>query len=360
MTSPDDLIERHTAWWRRENEEPLLNVVYREAFPWTWLHGDHARGMALVLDDGTIAVDGPLTPDMIDPERVHAVPFTRGDVFLPVMPFGKIPWMEAICGVTPHVSVASNSIWGGHGRGIWPADWYAEPRKVTVRREWLDCLVALTRHCVDRFAGPFVVAQTAIMRGPMDVLAALIGDRSLVAGMYLHPDETHALLDDLAEICIEVMRAQNAVLPPFRGGHVNVWGIWAPGTVTRHQEDACAYLSPALYTEFIQPVDRKICQAFDYPTIHFHSAHHVHGDAVTDIAELGALQFNLEPPPYGPTLEEWIPLLQRLIRKKPLILQARTLTRAQVDRLLTALPPQGLYLDTHVQEAGEEYFLYRE
>jgi hypothetical protein len=37
--------------------------------------------------------------------------------------------------------------------------------------------------------------------------------------------------------------------------------------------------------------------------------------------------------------------------------EVRNLTRAQVDRLLTALPSQGLYRAPHVEEAGEAYVL---
>ena len=100
--------------------------------------------------------------------------------------------------------------------------------------------------------------------------------------------------------------------------------------------------------------------AFDYTTIHFHSAHHIHGEAVTDIPELGALQFSLEPPPYGPTLNEWIPIWKRLIKKKPLILVAWYLTREQINTILNELPHQGLCLETYVQESGESYYAYRE
>lgn len=360
MKSIEDLIELHMAWWRLENDRPLLNVAYRERFPWMWLQSDHMHGMELVLRDGTIAGDGPLTPDMLSPEKLHPKPFTHGDLFLPVTVFGKIPWLEAICGATPQLHTKANSIWAGFGKGIWPDDWWAEDMEVEIDRGWLDLLIEATRYCVEEFYGPFVVAQTSITRGMMDIAAALIGDKNVVVAMYEHPEEFHRLMDRLTDICIMVLKAQNDVIPSFRGGYVNCWGVWAPGTVTRHQEDEAAYISPKFYREFVMPYDRKLCQAFDYTAIHFHSAHHVHGDAVTDIPELGALQFNLEPPPYGPTLKEWIPILKRLIRKKPLMLHAWYLTREQINTVLEELPPQGLLLETYVQETGESYYMYRE
>ncbi|MEM2094111.1 MAG: uroporphyrinogen decarboxylase family protein [Candidatus Bathyarchaeia archaeon] len=360
MRSVEELIELHRAWWKLENEKPILNIVYREHFPWMWMQSDHACGLELVLKDGSLAKDGPLTPEMLSPEKMHMTPFTHGDLFLPVMPFGKIPWMEAICGVTPQVSVRGNSIWGGFGQGIWPEDWWRLGLEPEVNKDWLNLLIETTKYCVEKFSNHFVVAQTSIMRGPVDIMAALVGDRNVITGMYRHPEETKRLLNRLCEICIMVMKAQNDVIPSFMGGYVNCWGIWAPGTVTRNQEDGAAYLSPGLYREFVQPVDRKIAQAFDYTTIHFHSSHHMHMDAVTDIPELGAVQLNLEPPPYGPTLKEWIPILKRVIRKKPLILQAWYLTREQIEMILNELPPQGLCLDTYVQEAGESYYVYRE
>lgn len=360
MRSVEDLLELHRAWWKLENERPILNIVYRENFPWMWLQSDHIHGMELVLKDGSLAKDGPLTPDMLSPESMHPTPFTHGDLFLPVMPFGKIPWLEAICGATPQISVKGNSIWGGFGEGIWPEDWWNTDFKVKINEDWLRLLVDTTKYCVDKFSKDFTIAQTSIMRGPVDIMAALVGDKNVIISMYRHPEATKKLLDKLADVCITVMKAQNDVIPKFRGGYVNCWGIWAPGTVTRNQEDGAAYLSPAFYQKFVQPVDRKIAQAFDHTTIHFHAAHYIHGDAVTDIEELGALQYSLEPPPYGPTLAEWIPILKRLIKKKPLILQAWYLTREQINTLLEELPPQGLCLETFVQEAGEGHYIYRQ
>ncbi len=360
MKSVDELLELHERWWNLENDRPLLNVVYRERFPWMWLKSDHINGMELVLKDGSIAEDGPLTPDMLSPERLHPKPFTHGDLFLTVSAFNKIPWMEAICGATPQLRVKANSIWAGFGKGIWPDDWWKKGMEVEVDKGWLDLLIETTKYCVREFYGQFVITQTSISRGMMDIAAALIGDENVIVAMYEHPEEFHHLMDRLTDISIDVLKAQNEVIPSFRGGYVNCWGIWAPGTITRHQEDEAAYISPKLYREFVQPYDRKLCKAFDYTTIHFHSAHHIHGEAVTDITELGALQFSLEPPPYGPTLNEWIPIWKRLIKKKPLILVAWYLTRDQINTILKKLPHQGLCLETYVQESGESYYVYRE
>ncbi len=358
MRKIQDLVELHRDWWKLENKKPILNITYREAFPWMWLQSDHMHGMELFLSDESLAEDRALTPDILLPEHLHTKPFTRGDLFTPIMVFGKIPWMEAICGVTPQLHVKSNSIWAGFGKGIWPDDWWSKKIEVKIDQGWLNLLIESTKYCVEEFSESFVFAQTSIMRGMMDIAAALIGDKNVVISMYEHPEEFHELMNQLTGICIEVMKAQNEVIPSFMGGYVSTYGVWAPGTVTRHQEDEAAYISPRFYRDFIMPYDRKICQAFDYTTIHFHSAHHIHGDAVTDIPELGCLQFSLEPPPYGPTLEEWIPLWKRLIKKKPLLLKGWQLTRNQINTILRELPSEGLLLETYVQESGENYYKY--
>ena len=359
MKNIENLIKLHRSWWKLDNEKPLLSITYSRGFLWSWMKNDHRQGMELILQDDSVAKDGSLTPDMLSPEKVHYTPLTVGDMFRTISPFGKIPWMEAICGVTPQISVKANSIWAGFGEGIWPDDWWTKDMDVEINKEWLDLLVDMTKYCVDKFSGPFIITQTSVMRGPLDVMAALVGDKNVVVAMYKHPKEYHKLMTRLTDIIIMAMKAQNEVIPRFRGGMVNQWGIWAPGTITRHQEDEAAYISPKFYKEFVMPYDRKICQSFDYTTIHFHASHYIHGDAVTDIPELGALQLNLEPPPYGPTLSEWIPILKRLIKKKPLILNG-PLTRKQINRLLTELPPQGLYISVNVEEAGTSYYVYRD
>jgi hypothetical protein len=304
--------------------------------------------MELILKDGSKAKDGPLVSDMLSPENLHIVPFTEGDLFRELKVFPKIPWLEAICNVTPQVSVKANSIWAGFGEGIWPNDWWAKGMNVKVNKDWLNLLIESTKYCVEKFSNNFVIAQTDIMRGPVDIMAALVGDKNVIVGMYRHPKETKKLLNELADICIMVSRTQNDLIPSFRGGYVNTFGIWAPGKVTRMQEDGAAYLSPALYKEFLQPVDRKIAKAFDYPAIHLHL------DAIADIEQMGAIQYGLgEPPPYGPPIKERLPTLKRVIRKKPLICSASS--REQVDMLLKELPPQGLCLSARIQEAGNPY-----
>jgi hypothetical protein len=115
--------------------------------------------------------------------------------------------MEAISGVAPQLHTKANSIWAGFGKGIWPDDWWAKGMKIEVNTDWLDLLVETTQYCVEQFSDNFDIAQTSIMRGSIDVVAALIGDENCVVAMYEHPNEFHRLMGEATDVIIRVMKA---------------------------------------------------------------------------------------------------------------------------------------------------------
>ena len=111
-------------------------------------------------------------------------------------------------------------------------------------------------------------------------------------------------------------------------------------------------ISPAVYRERVLKYDRRVIEAFEYPLIHLHSGCLHLADELLQVDALKAIQVSIDYPG-GPLASEVLPVLERIIRKKPLIVTGPV---AEDElRALEALPHSGR-LCMHVQLVGEETF----
>lgn len=212
---------------------------------------------------------------------------------------------------------------------------------------WLGKLLTVTRLLVERAQGRYPVTQP-LLRGPIDLLTAVLGDEPSCFLMKDDPEQFRRLLDVCTDNFIAIMKAWMSASPPFRGGYCE-YGIWAPGTVVRTQADNAALIAPDDYRQFLKPCDERICDAFDYPLIHTHSGViHIMVDSLLDTGKLRAIQVSLDYPA-GPPVAEILPILKRINRRKPLIITGG-LTAKELEMLQSALSPRGLCLSVSVHD----------
>jgi hypothetical protein len=215
---------------------------------------------------------------------------------------------------------------------------------------WLTKLLALTRALVEANDGSYLVTHT-LMRGPIDLLSALIGDVRMGLAFYDEPERIAEVLSLAREAFLQVARAQYAVMPSFEGG----WSPWmycllAPGTVIRSQSDSASQISPRMYREQILPHDRAILSAFDYSIIDLHSAGTLHLHPVLiEVEELDALSVTMDPYDNAPTLDELIPIFSRILEAKSLSVYGE-MTLEQLAQLKQALPSGCLAINAIVSE----------
>ena len=170
----------------------------------------------------------------------------------------------------------------------------------------------------------YPVSQT-LLRGPGDMLGALIGYENLVTRM-LNPDDKdylHDLLDLCSSIWIETAKMQHQRAGKFAGGYCNAFGIWTPGLPARSQEDVASLLSPKLYTEYLVPYDVRLANAFEYSSIHTHSGYVASVYDWRNISEKSTLKaFQVTIDPMGPGIEELMETLVGMNSLKPLIIRS--------------------------------------
>ncbi|HUV08322.1 MAG TPA: hypothetical protein VMX75_11370, partial [Spirochaetia bacterium] len=192
--------------------------------------------------------------------------YEKDDLIRSMEPLPFFPWTEAAAGC-PVVFT---------GNGFWSEPWKGGTEVRMDQREkrdkaWILRYEQFLAYLAGRFGASFPVGQ-AVLRGPLDMVAAAVGNTEMVFLFYDRPDLVRDLLADFTELFVEFLQVQAAKTPPFHGGYgLGIYHLWTPGTCARLQEDAMALISPALYEEFVEPWDRVIAGVAEYSVFHVHT-----------------------------------------------------------------------------------------
>jgi len=315
------LINRHRNFWSNTpgvilrsqldfNREPFRKRIYNEN------------------------IKGPFTCEMLDTDWLVAAyvkaykdrPVINGDVLEFVQYAFVVPWMEGIIGCELY-SLGRGASMVAHPSDIKTEDLPQHLREVLAELDdniWFQKLGDGMEGVVKALNGKYPVSQT-LLRGPGDMLGALIGYENLVTKM-LNPadkDYLHELLDLCSSIWIETAKVQHKRAGKFAGGYCNAFGIWAPGLTARSQEDIASLLSPRLYTEFLTPYDVQIANAFEYSSFHMHSGYVASSydwRGISEKSTIKALQVSLDP--MGPGIDALMQTLLAMNSIKPLIIRS--------------------------------------
>jgi len=264
------------------------------------------------------------------------------DVIQSFAPAFGIPWVEAIAGCP--VVADPGSLWAESF-----LDSYVNrpPIHLDPDDPWLRKLIAFTQALVEFADGRFPVAVPQT-RGPLDTLAAIRTPERMCLDFVEYPDEVFKILGELTDLWIGINEAVLEVIPPFHGGYCTRMNMWAPGKAITPQNDASTLISRKMYEQFVLPWDRKIVGHFPYHCFHLHSTEHHQIDTLLKLEALTAIEFTLEHTIGGPSLDITIPVVRRILGKKPLLLCA--LDIATAEWCLTELPSAGLCITVGIFE----------
>ena len=322
------LTARHQAFWQREPvAQPLVAQPLRESvFP--------LQNLIAGFTQGVVTPENIHPEDFLPTQRYASIVQEAGDLMNTEWAVPALPWTEAIAGCPVEVVLESGTTWAG--LACLPATPLSKYHP-TIHQAWLDKLIACTQALV-RDAGDCYAVATTLMRGPMDMLAAMIGTQRMCLALVDEPTEIKRLLDFCTTLWITAAKAQLACIPPLAGGYVNRYKVWAPGTSVVTQADISNLVSPRQYKEFFLPCDARIGESFDYLTIHSHSAGQVQLGLRLELEELDCIEIAVDH--LGPTFFEQIPMFKKILDHKPLVLMNTYEEETQVA--LEQLPATGL------------------
>lgn len=343
-------LARHRAFWRREETNRPLYGFWQGGY-------SPLRGL-----QGVIA-EGHLEPEQLTPDVLWSLQEAwgqrhlsgLGDLLPAAMPFVGVPWVEATLGCPVYASLESGCMWAEPFSDVLPAPEALEEWASAPDNPWLAKLLESVALLGARLGGalPF---GTPIMRGPIDLLASMVGGTAMVYGLSEEPGKVRRLLSVLASTWIRVAKLQLAAEPSFHGGYGCYRALWAPGELVTMQEDSSALLSPALYRAFVLPEDQRIYAAFDHVLMHNHSAGlQITIDGVLDSPAVAGYELTLDPPP-APSVRQLLPVMRRVRERKPLIIMG-TLGEADLRLILANLEPAGLaiYCEVESREQAAHY-----
>jgi DNA-binding FadR family transcriptional regulator len=346
--SLQERLALHRAFWTCQNQpRPLASFRVGDFF-----FARHFQAAIPLLEP-----DKPISPEMLivseflpDYERMFQEADDLGqDAFWTGEPFTGIPWMEAILGCPIHAgqeSFISKPSASSPEEAI-------DKVCFDLNNPWLGKYLEFTTALVAQSRGRYPVGMP-IMRGPTDMVGALLGQQEMVlALMTTDPQVMHRLIERVTRAYLAVIEAQRHLIPPFYGGQaLGFYDVWAPGKAIWFQDDLSSILSPILYRQFFLDSARMILNGHDHTAVHLHPNSFFILDDLLTLENLKVVEVNKDIS--GPNVKEMLPILVKIMQTRGLILWG-DLTIEDLELVKQNLPCRGLALSVVAptpEEAG--------
>ena len=206
---------------------------------------------------------------------------------------------------------------------------------------WLDVMDRVIAAEV-AVAGSARGAGQLHLRGVIDVLAAYLGEERLCTAVYDDPEGLRQLAEGFADLYIETAGRGLQTRPPWRGGYVSTWGLYAPGPLVDYQIDASSLLSLETYREHFSPFDARVLSAFAHTVIHLHSCGLHAVPAVLDTDGVQAVQISLDREAAGYRQEPVLEACEQIQSRNKSLLVCGELEEDELDEFQRRLRPEGL------------------
>ncbi|MGE5255511.1 MAG: FCD domain-containing protein [Hyphomicrobiales bacterium] len=344
----EERLALHRAFWARaEQPRPLASFRIGDFF-----FSRHFKAALTLLEP-----DKPIAPEMLDVpsylpdyERMFQESEAIGqDGFWTAEPFTGIPWMEAILGCPIRAGAESFT----------SRPWLSSPEEALekvhfdLQNPWLNKYLEFTSALVRQSRGRFPVGMP-IMRGPSDMIGALLGQQEMVLSFKMKdPGAMRRVIEKVTQAFLSVLQAQRRLVPDFHGGTaLGFYHVWAPGPSIWWQDDLSAILSPEIYREFFLDAARLILAGHPHSAFHLHPASFFIIDELLSLEGLHVIEVNKDIG--GPGVKDMLPILTKIMQTHGLILWG-DLTIRDMEVIRRHLPCRGLCLHVVAPNLAEAH-----
>jgi hypothetical protein len=367
-------IERHVDFLERRNvERPLIGAIHG----WENL-SRYVEDTESFFPRGEVTVQDLSCDRFIRMYENWAESLDQGDdLFRTLEPLPFFPWSEAAVGCP--VNYTGKNFWSSRKEDLSAPDQIHDfleqmlPENVHLSestdlkipgtiattpvenlpessRQWLVKYEEMLSFLSGHFSEGCPIGQS-ILRGPLDMAAAVFGDENMIYLFYDQPALMQTFLSVAASVFLNFVYIQNVITPPFSNGSViGSYYIWTHGSCLRYQEDAMALLSPDLYREFVFPLDCAIASTAETSLFHLHSSGLHLLDVLLESEGMDILQVSKDQ---GVDLEKILPALNRIQEAGKCLLVKGRLNSADVHTMKKNLDYRGLCIQAVVLDQKE-------
>ncbi len=279
-------------------------------------------------------------------ERYQLLQDLPQDFTRPVEPPNWLPWLEAILGLP--VQVKNQTVWA---ESILKKDQPIQDIQVHWDESWLNTTKTYILDLVKEFH-PHIPIAGPFLRGPTDVVAAMLGTSRFCVELIDHPEEVERLILVCAQAWIRVSQMLMKIIPEWQGGYFpGARWIHAPGLCVYSSEDATSLISRRMYEKNILPDNKLMAAQFPYGFVHRHSASSHNIESLCDLPQQWAVEVTMDPS--GPDIEKVLPVLQFVQRSHHPLIVFGINDGEMLQTLLDNLSPEGLCLI--LQSESEEH-----
>jgi hypothetical protein len=188
----------------------------------------------------------------------------------------------------------------------------------------------------------------------IDILAALLDPQLLLYDLIERPEWLERKVWEINEVFFKsYQRLYDIIKLPDGSSCFDAFRLWGPGKVAKVQCDASAMFSTDMFARFVAPALTAQCKWLDHSMFHLDGHQCIqHLDILLGIEPLDAIEWT--PDPQVPTggSPEWYPMYRRILEAGKSV-QAIGIRPEEVEPLLDAVGPKGMYLMVNAWEPGE-------
>ncbi len=344
----DELKQRHLDFWeRKEVAFPLTGFTIGIGTD-SWSYWRDNTALNHVWGKGRIEPEDLNPVDYVEDQRTYLerAGTVGDDISRTAMPLAAIPWMEAILGcpvVATEAHFASQPIL----ESVNDFDHICfNPNNPWVHK-YYEFIEVYSR----AFEGCYPIGQS-VLRGPSDLVCALVGPEKSTLALLDEPDALNNLLVRVTEALEQFILLERGWIPPFAGGSViGQYDLWAPGTTLRMQEDFSTLYSPSLYRTFLKPQDERLAGLAEYTLLHLHSTSLFLIEEFLSVAKIRVFQVTKDPG--TARLDKMMPALEKIQEAgRCLVLKGR-FDQAGQALMKERLSPAGLCVQPVVDGVEE-------
>jgi len=251
-------------------------------------------------------------------------------------PWRAIPWLEALCGCPVRYSSGSLApeAWVNSLDGLLDTPLHSsEP--------WLQTMMDLTKEIAISLPDDCWLSPS-ILRGPSDVLAAMLGMEQFMYELCVQPQKIDQMAFRITNLMLTVLSWHFNFIEPKLGGYGHIYGYWAPDKTMVIQEDIMGLCDPQSYGQIFKKYNQLLVTALGSCVFfHLHSTGLQHYRDVIKMTGLAGVQITVEA--NGPSLSTLIPIFQDSLQNSRLILFIDGFFD-ELPEMLRKIPLDGLFL----------------